>query len=91
MEVKRGDNKFYIGEDEKDPKAVLEFRPKSDGVIEAYHTLVKEELEGKGVAGKLFDELIAYAKEENLKIIPSCSYVDYRMKKDDKCKELIAE
>lgn len=91
MEIKKGNNKFYIGEDERNPKAVLDYRDKGPGVIEAYHTLVNEELEGQGVAGKLFEELIKYAKKENLKIIPTCSYIERKMNKDEKYAQYIAK
>lgn len=91
MQIKQGKNKFFIGEDEQNPTAVLDYRPHSDKVIEAYHTLVKPELKGQGIAGKLFDKLIEYAEANDLKIIPSCSYVEKKMKSDDKYKERIAE
>lgn len=91
MEIKKGNNKFYIGEDEGNPKAVLDYRAKGPGVIEAYHTLVNVELEGQGVAGKLFEELIKYAKKENLKIIPTCSYIERKMNKEEKYAQYIAK
>ena len=64
---------FYI---ELDGKQVAELDLSiENNLINAYHTGVRKELEGQGVAGKLFDELVKYARENELKIIPTCSYI----------------
>ncbi len=76
-----GNNKFYIGEDENKPIAEITFKPADDHTIIADHTYVSDELRGQGVAGKLFDKLIGYARENNLKIVPECSYVQSKMEK----------
>ena len=64
---------FYIELDGKQV-AELDFSIENN-LINAYHTGVRKELEGQGVAGKLFDELVKYARENELKIIPTCSYI----------------
>lgn len=76
-----GNNKFYIGEDESKPIAEITFKPTDDQTIIADHTYVSDELRGQGIAGKLFDKLIGYARENNLKIVPECSYVQSKMEK----------
>jgi hypothetical protein len=47
----------------------------NNGVLNAYHTGVRPELEGQGIAGMLFDELVKYARDSNYKVIPTCSYI----------------
>jgi len=76
-----GDNKFYIGEDENNPTAEITFKPADGNTIIADHTYVSDELRGQGIAGKLFDKLIGYARENDLKIEPECSYVKSKMDK----------
>ena len=39
------------------------------------HTYVSDELRGQGVAKKLLDEAANYARTNNLKMKPVCSYV----------------
>lgn len=39
------------------------------------HTEVSEKLKGQGIAGKLLDEATKYARENNFKVKPVCSYV----------------
>jgi len=51
---------------------------KVENVLNLNHTYVPSELRGKGIAGKIVKAALTYAEENNLKIIPSCSYVaDY--------------
>lgn len=42
---------------------------------DAQHTLVPAEIGGRGVAGKLVEALIADARRDGFKVIPTCSYV----------------
>jgi len=46
-----------------------------NGVRVAEHTIVPPEIGGRGIAGKLVDDMIADARENGFRIIPECSYV----------------
>jgi len=46
-----------------------------DGVRAAEHTLVPKEIGGRGVAGKLVEDMIADARASGFRIRPVCSYV----------------
>ncbi len=54
--------------------AVLDYAVR-DGVITFTHTGVPSPIEGRGIAGQLVKRGLDYAREENLKVIPACSYV----------------
>ncbi len=64
--------------------AELDFEVKN-GILNAYHTGVRPELEGQGIAGKLFDEMVKYAREKGFKVMPTCSYIlaKFRRRPDD--------
>lgn len=47
----------------------------TNNVISFTHTDVPKPIEGRGIAGKLVQRGLDYAREENLKVIPACSYV----------------
>ena len=64
---------FFI-EEEGRQIAELDFEVK-DNLLNAYHTGVRPELEGQGIAGKLFDRMVTYARENGYQVIPSCSYI----------------
>jgi predicted GNAT family acetyltransferase len=43
--------------------------------ITVYHTEVVTEAEGKGLAIQMLNEMVAYARRNNLKVIALCPYV----------------
>lgn len=72
MEIKQGDHRFYIGED-TDFQAEITFVPQADTLV-IDHTFVDPSLRGQGIAKQLVDRVVAYARTENKKILPLCSY-----------------
>lgn len=56
-------------------QSVLEYRTVGENSIDMHHTFVPDELRGKGIAALLAKEALAYAKQQHLKVIPSCSYI----------------
>lgn len=49
--------------------------------LTVYHTEVNPEYEGKGFAKLLLGQLVSYARENNLKIVPLCPYVHGQFKR----------
>lgn len=82
MEVKKGRNCYYIGEDEFNYKGILTYENKGD-VIDATHTIVKPEFGGQGLAGQLVKQLVEDARKENKKILGTCSYVEKKLESSD--------
>ena len=84
MEIKKrlDNNKgsFFIEEDGRQI-AELDFVIKED-VLDAIHTGVRPELEGQGIAGRLFDEMVNFAREKGYKVKPTCPYIDVKFKRD---------
>jgi uncharacterized protein len=61
---------------EGDDKTLAEMVFSTDGhLLTVYHTEVDPSLEGKGVAKELLGRLVAYAEEQQYKILPLCAYV----------------
>ncbi|RKY94890.1 MAG: N-acetyltransferase [Ignavibacteriae bacterium] len=71
-------------------EAVVEYTLK-DNVIDLYRTFTPPELRGKGVAGKLVKYALEHAKENNLKVITTCSYVRGYIERHENYKELLSE
>ena len=71
-------------------EAVVEYTLK-DNVIYLYRTFTPTELRGKGIAGKLVKFALEHAKENILKVIPTCSYVKGYIERHENYKELLAE
>lgn len=53
----------------------------ADNVLTAYHTEIMPQAEGKGLAKKLLDGMVAYAREHQLKVLPLCAYVHAQFKR----------
>lgn len=87
--IKHEEGIFFI-ENEGRRVAEITYVPAGDGKINANHTYVSAELRGGGVAGKLLDALADYARENGLKIIPSCSYVVTRFSHGNKYDDVSA-
>lgn len=64
---------FYIMNGEEEIGEMLLSRAGED--LRVYHTEVVPEYEGKGLAKKLLDEMVSYARKNNLKVIALCPYV----------------
>jgi predicted GNAT family acetyltransferase len=60
--------------------ALLEYKI-TDKSINIYHTFVPTELRGKGLAAKLAQAALEYAKTAHLEVIPQCSYIETYMKR----------
>ena len=71
---------FYIFEGGKQ-LAELEFHLEGHQ-LNAYHTGVRKELEGQGIAGELFNALVKYARDNHHSVIPTCSYILAKFRRD---------
>ncbi|QGM80532.1 GNAT family N-acetyltransferase [Otariodibacter oris] len=72
-------HRFIFQTEQKKLIGELAYQYVSDKVINAYHTEVDVNHQGEGIAGKLYNALIEFAEQNQLKIHPSCSYVEKRM------------
>jgi predicted GNAT family acetyltransferase len=63
----------------------------ADNEINLYHTYTHPALRGKGLAAQVVRAALEFAKENKLKVVPTCSYVQSFIAKHGEYKELIAE
>ncbi len=84
MNIKHKENEsqgsFYI-EDEKGLIAELNYRRKAN-TITIDHTEVKREMENRGVASSLVRESVDFARKNNLKIEPLCSFAKVQFERN---------
>lgn len=73
---KQGEMDFEIMPADKDTNSL------ENGRIIIHHTEVFPQNEGKGFAKLMFLKMIAYARENGLKIIPYCTYVQAQLKRN---------
>jgi predicted GNAT family acetyltransferase len=49
--------------------------------MRVYHTEVDREYEGQGLAKKLLEAMVLYARQQHLKVTPLCQYVHAQFKR----------
>lgn len=74
LDIKKGLNKFYIGDSEENPLAQIILTDTNKDIIKIEHTYVYEQLKGQGAGKQLVKKVVDFAMEENKKIIPICSF-----------------
>jgi uncharacterized protein len=62
-----------------------------DNKVDLNHTYTHPALRGKGLAAQVVRAAFEFAKENNLKVIPTCSYVQAFVSKNNEFRELISE
>jgi uncharacterized protein len=56
-----------------------------------YHTYTHPSLRGKGLAAQVVRAAFEFAKENNLKVIPTCSYVQAFVRRYNEYEALVAD
>ena len=49
--------------------------------LTVFHTEVSDKLKGQGIAAKLLSTMVQYARDNNLKVIALCPYVNAQFKR----------
>lgn len=88
-EIKQGNNKFYVGDDEEKPIAFITYRPSDGDQIIVDGTFVSDTLKGKGVGLQLIKKVVDFARQEDKKIIPVCPFVKKVMSRSDEYKDVL--
>ena len=88
QETQRG-SEFFI---ERDGRHIAEitYQYQDEATIVADHTWVDNSLRGQGVARQLLDVLVAFAREKQLKIVPTSSYVDVMFQREAEFADVVA-
>ncbi|ERL55666.1 GNAT family N-acetyltransferase [Psychrobacter aquaticus] len=60
-----------------------------DGKLIYDHTIVPRELGGRGVGSALVKHALDYAREQNKKVIPQCSFVSSYISKHSEYQDLV--
>lgn len=68
----------------------LDYRMDGDGRRVFTHTGVRDEHEGKGLAGKLAERVLTDARAEGLLIVPQCPYVRGYLERHPEHADLVA-
>lgn len=56
-------------------EAFIEYAERGDQTLDLLHTIVPPEAQGEGVGSRLVEQVLGYAREHGLRIVPSCQFV----------------
>ncbi len=62
---------------------------KENGVLRIKYVFAPDALRGQGTAGRLMDGIVAFARTENLKILPICGYAASWLRKHQEHHDLM--
>ncbi len=91
MEFKYEPNRIFLNDEEGKLVAEVTFPDVSEGVVNINHTFVDISLRGKGIAGKLMEEVVKKLREEGKKAYPTCSFAVSWFEKNEQFKDLYAD
>ncbi len=80
-------HRFMVNE--QGSEAFVEYARDGD-VLVITHTVVPPEIGGRGIAGKLVEAALQYARGEGLKVRPDCSYAEAYMRRHPEHADLLA-
>ena len=63
---------------------------RGDGRLILDHVEAPDVLRGSGAAGRLMEEIAAYARAEGLQIIPLCSYAAHWLRRNHEHRDLVS-
>lgn len=82
-------NKFYMGANEEEPIGLLNYYIEGKLFI-IEHVYVTKELRGQELGVKLVAKAVAFARENNLKIISYCSYAEKVLTENQEYRDVFA-
>jgi predicted GNAT family acetyltransferase len=69
----------------------IKYKRLENGNIDAYSTFVKDEYRDKRLGIPLFDKLIEFAKEQGIKIYPTCPFIVKMFARMPELSDLLAD
>ncbi|MBD8003886.1 GNAT family N-acetyltransferase [Bacillus norwichensis] len=89
VEIKQGENKFYVGDNQEDSLAEIHFVPTGATKLIVDHTYVSDELRGQGVGEALVKRIVTFAREERKQIIPLCPFAKSQIDQHEEYQDVL--
>lgn len=89
IDIKKGENMFFVGEDELNPEAYVSYKVDDEGDLIIDSTEVANQLSGQGIGSTLVNMVVEYAKDEEKKIVPQCPFARAVMEREEDTKKMI--
>lgn len=84
-------HRFVLFDGEKEI-GELTYLPRGEETVIANHTYVEASYNGQGLAGRLLDGLVHFARQEKIKILPTCPYIVRKFQQNpEKYEDVVAQ
>ena len=80
---------FYI-EENGNRIAKIQYFHSGEGQINVYHTEVDKDLRGEGIGEDLVEQVVRFARDEDLKIVASCPYAKKQIEENEDLRSVLA-
>lgn len=92
LEIKHTNNEkkgeFYI-EKNSHYLAEMTYTWADENLLVIDHTTVNDSLRGQGVANQLLDQMVSFAREKKVKVIPLCSFAKSAFEKNPAIQDVL--
>lgn len=90
VDIQHGENRFFI-ETDGEKLAEITYVNSGDQQITIDHTYVSEKLRGQKVGNALVEKVVEFAREQNLQILPQCSFAVKEFEKNKQYEDVLAK
>ena len=90
IDIQAGENRFFI-ETDGEKLAEITYVNSGDKQITIDHTYVSEKLRGQKVGNALVEKVVEFARQENLQIVPQCSFAVKEFEKNKQYEDVLAK
>ncbi|MBM7649835.1 putative GNAT family acetyltransferase [Bacillus ectoiniformans] len=89
-QIQQEEGRFFIDQ-EGVTLAELTYTKVHENVIDVNHTYVSDQLRGQGIAAKLLQSAVDYARKEGKKILPTCTYAKSKLENNEQYQDILAD
>ncbi|MBS4200001.1 N-acetyltransferase [Bacillus sp. FJAT-49732] len=91
IDIKQGENKFYVGDNQEEPLAEIHFVPTGATKLIVDHTYVSDGLRGQGFGEALVERIVTFAREEQKQIIPLCPFAKSQIDRHEEYQDVLKD
>ena len=90
VDIQHGENRFFI-ETDGEKLAEITYLNSGEQQITIDHTYVSEKLRGQKVGNALVEKVVEFARQENLQVVPQCSFAVKQFEKNENYKDVLVK
>ncbi|HEV2130677.1 MAG TPA: GNAT family N-acetyltransferase [Longimicrobiaceae bacterium] len=71
-------------------EAIIEYAERDSGTLDLLHTEVPPPSQGEGIGSEIVEQVLRYARDHDLRIVPSCPFVAAYLQEHPEYRDLVA-